>query len=490
MNKITQIVLVIFTLFVSSMPMCAQEIPGDSLFLGQTPPGNTPKIFTLPVTNGLRPCERIAITSDGKEIYYGELNTYPPTNYRIKCLKYLDNKWQESFNAFEGFTAPKLSVNDSILYLQDNNFYTFYSKRISTGWSVPVRLLSKNLRTHYFQKTNFNNSYASSYYEGSPTDGNLCKLITINQDTLLQSLGLPINSVKQENDFFIAADESYVFFSQNVNNGAGDIYLSFKKDNGGWTNPKKLGAPINKSGNNWEYGQFVTKNNTYLFFTSGGTSMGSYYTYWVKIDNIIDSLKKTNFCPYLNSQIPSQFIKIGNEFHYTVPHSTFIDDDGNNTLSYSAFISDGTPLPSWLSFDTLTRTFSGTPTNAATISVLVIAKDNAQEVISCTFDISVTIVNEIMNTETSEPKSINLYQNYPNPFNPTTTITYTLPKAGMVMLKVYNVLGSEVAVVVNGYNEKDNHSVTFDASQLSSGMYYYQLLCGNVSEMKKMIVLK
>ena len=255
------------------MSLYAQAIPTDSLYLGQTPPGNTPIVFNLPVTNGLRPCERIAITSDGKEIYYGELNTYPPTSYRVKCLKYFDNKWQGPFNVFEGFTAPKLSINDSILFLQNNLFYTYYSERTSTGWSVPVRLLAKNQRTHYFQKTNLNNSYASSYYEGSPTDGNLCKLITVNQDTILQSLGIPLNSSNQENDFFMAADESYVFFSKNATGGAGDIYLSFKKDGGGWTNPKNLGAPINKPGNSWEYGQFVSKDSKYLFFTSGGTSM-------------------------------------------------------------------------------------------------------------------------------------------------------------------------------------------------------------------------
>ena len=104
---------------------------------------------------------------------------------------------------------------------------------------MPAKLLSSNQRMHYFQRTNLNNSYASSYYEGSPTDGNISKVIVVNQDTILQSLGIPLNSSAQENDFYIAPDESYIFFSKNVTGGAGDIYLSFKKDNGRWTNPKK-----------------------------------------------------------------------------------------------------------------------------------------------------------------------------------------------------------------------------------------------------------
>jgi hypothetical protein len=490
MNKVIQIMLIVSMLFVSSLSLHAQTIPNDSLYLGQTPPGNTPKIFTLPVTSGLRPCERIAITSDGKEIYFGELNTYPPTNYRVKCLKYFGNKWQGPFNVFEGFTAPKLSVDDSILYVQNNNFFTFYSKRTITGWSVPVRLLAKNLRTHYFQKTDLNNSYASSYYEGSPANGDLSKLIIANQDTVLQSLGTPLNSLKQENDFFIAADESYVFFSQNVTNGAGDIYLSFKKDNGGWTNPKKLGAPINKSGYSWEYGQFVTKDNKYLFFTSGGTSMASYYTYWVKIDNIIDSLKHTNFSPYLNYQIPTQSVKVGNLFGYTVPDSTFVDDDGNNTLSFSATQNDGNPLPAWLSFDTLTQTFSGTPTSAANIRIKLSAKDSGNVIISCMFEINITTVSSIEKTKETLPKTLNLFQNFPNPFNPITTINYTLPKAGNVVLKVYNALGGEVATLVNNYKEMNHYSVEFDASHLSSGMYFYQLTCDGFNIIKKMIFMK
>ncbi len=120
----------LFTLFLSlliiiSSTLFAQEIPSDSLYLGQSPPGNNPKIFNLPLTSGHRACERIAITSDGKEIYYGELNTYPPSSYRIRCYKYQDNKWQGPFNVFEGYNAPSLSINDSIIYMQNNIFYTY-----------------------------------------------------------------------------------------------------------------------------------------------------------------------------------------------------------------------------------------------------------------------------------------------------------------------------------------------------------------------------
>jgi len=83
-----------------------------------------------------------------------------------------------------------------------------------------------------------------------------------------------------------------------------------------------------------------------------------------------------------------------------------------------------------------------------------------------------------------------LSQNYPNPFNPTTNISYTLPKAGNVTLKVYNALGQEVATLVNGHQRAQNYKVTFDASNLASGLYIYTLQTANFSQSKKMLLLK
>ena len=482
-------ILFLSMLIITSSTLFAQEIPSDSLYLGQTPPGNTPQIFNLPVSNGHRPCERVAITSDGKEIYYGELNTYPPSSYRIKCLKYQDDKWQGPFNVYEGYTAPKLSINDSIIYMQNNIFYTYFSIRTDSGWSVPIKLLSNNQRMHYFQRTNLNNAYASSYYEGSPTDGNISKVIVVNQDTILQSLGIPLNSSIQENDFFISANESYVLFSKNVTGGAGDIYLSFKKENDKWTNPKKLGAAINKPGYSWEYGEFVSEDGKYLFFTSGGTAMDSYFTYWVKIDNIIDSLRSTNFVPYLNQAIPNQSIDSSQSLNYTFPDSTFIDDDGNNTLTYSATLSSGIPLPAWLSFDPATRTFSGTPTETISISVTVKAVDSANISVSCTFSISI-VVTGIEESKYQIPESINLFQNYPNPFNPSTTIEFAIPKTGRYALSLYNALGELIKEISEKEYEPGYYKETFNATGLSSGIYIYRLTGNDSNIIRKMVLLR
>lgn len=88
------------------------------------------------------------------------------------------------------------------------------------------------------------------------------------------------------------------------------------------------------------------------------------------------------------------------------------------------------------------------------------------------------------------PAEFKLLQNYPNPFNPTTVISYTVPEKSNVTVKVYNILGVEVATLVNGEKEPGLHSVSFNAKGLSSGMYIYELNANGVKQSRKMIYIK
>ncbi|MCU7494430.1 MAG: T9SS type A sorting domain-containing protein [Ignavibacteria bacterium] len=88
------------------------------------------------------------------------------------------------------------------------------------------------------------------------------------------------------------------------------------------------------------------------------------------------------------------------------------------------------------------------------------------------------------------PKVYSLDQNYPNPFNPSTTIRYSLPENAMVSLKVYDVIGREVARLVNSEMKAGLHEVHFDASRLSSGLYFYQLSTDKFVQTKKMMLIK
>jgi hypothetical protein len=84
----------------------------------------------------------------------------------------------------------------------------------------------------------------------------------------------------------------------------------------------------------------------------------------------------------------------------------------------------------------------------------------------------------------------NLYQNFPNPFNPTTTIRYKLPRQSKVVIKIYNILGSEIMEVLNATKEAGTYEVEFNADILSSGTYIYRIVTDNFAESKKMTLLK
>ena len=81
-------------------------------------------------------------------------------------------------------------------------------------------------------------------------------------------------------------------------------------------------------------------------------------------------------------------------------------------------------------------------------------------------------------------------QNYPNPFNPVTHLEFGISKLGFVSLKVYDILGKEVKALVNEIRPAGTYSVSFDGSNLSSGVYYYRLESGSFTEVKRMVLLK
>jgi len=88
------------------------------------------------------------------------------------------------------------------------------------------------------------------------------------------------------------------------------------------------------------------------------------------------------------------------------------------------------------------------------------------------------------------PAAYSLKQNYPNPFNPITAIKFILPEDGMVQMKVYNILGNEVATILNSFYKAGEHTVNFNAADLSSGVYFYTIKSKNFTQTKKMMLLK
>ena len=100
------------------------------------------------------------------------------------------------------------------------------------------------------------------------------------------------------------------------------------------------------------------------------------------------------------------------------------------------------------------------------------------------------MITSVESVLSDPPLTFSLEQNYPNPFNPSTTIEFSLPKSELTTLKVYNILGKEVATLVSNKLNQGNHTYQFDGKNLASGVYYYQLVGGEYREVKKMILIK
>ena len=90
----------------------------------------------------------------------------------------------------------------------------------------------------------------------------------------------------------------------------------------------------------------------------------------------------------------------------------------------------------------------------------------------------------------SIPAKYELSQNHPNPFNPTTSIMYSIPKDGFVSLKIYDITGREIKTLVNEIKKAGYYSITLNASELSTGIYFYRVQTGNFFQTKRMVLIK
>jgi hypothetical protein len=118
---------------------------------------------------------------------------------------------------------------------------------------------------------------------------------------------------------------------------------------------------------------------------------------------------------------------------------------------------------------------------ASTQTVQGISFENGEIVLSSN---SVRLVNSNI------PKEFALYQNYPNPFNPSTIIKYSLPRTANVQVKIFDILGRELVILWNKEQQAGTYQITYNASTLSSGIYFYQLRAGDFLQTKKMLLLK
>jgi hypothetical protein len=373
------LITTVFSFVVS--PGFAQPMSKDNLYMGQTPPGSTPKVFPLFVNPGFFAAERIAISNNGREIYYSEIKSYYPIRgENIKRYTFDGEKWNGPFDLFSGY-APALSLTGDTMYFErkdlEKKSETYISVKTESGWDNPKRILINLNKAHYYQVTKKGNEYISSITGNGSGLNDWCKIVITGADTTASSLGRPINTSGENLDFFVSRDESFMIVTNRPQLG-----ISYRKSDGSWTNPRNFGPKIDFGLGSW--GPYVTSDNKYLFYSTGTKpDYSDVYVYWVRIDGVIDSMKHTNSGPYIKSLIINQAAAAGQPFTFTIPNNIFYDDDSNVPLLYSATLINDNPLPSWISFDPGTKTFSGTPSEAGDLIIKVIVTDNEKATAYC-----------------------------------------------------------------------------------------------------------
>ena len=396
MNKST-ILFIIGCLGICSILKAQENFwDGPKAYLGQTPPGNMPVKFAPQLINDTPyfSMDRCAFSPDGMEFYYCRNNTwFSSKDASIQVYKYDGNKWIGPTTLVRQFYAPSFAPGgDTLYFIGGGKGGVTLIHRDSNGWSGPETYLNRSYGMYDFMPTRSGNMYAASNINGSIRDFtcyDICIMPPVNSgDTTIHTLGKPLNTSGFDGDFFIAPDESYIVVSAKEHpDYECELFISYHKPDGTWTNPKSLGPRIN-NGLAHRWGEYVTPNNKYLFYSYGHGPQDC-AIYWVRFDDLLEDLRHSNFEPYVRDSITKQTARVKQAFSLSVRDDTFYDDDGNSTLSFSAISADDSPLPAWLTFDAKRKILSGIPQQPGTYLIKITATDNAGATAICTFTVTV-----------------------------------------------------------------------------------------------------
>ena len=246
---------------------------------------------------------------------------------------------------------------------------------------------------------------------------------------------------------------------------------------------------MNQDSSRWIIGSSTLDISIFLpnVIIGGTTHQGVPYSADYKI-TVFDHIVDTSSIAFGAPAIPMMFT-VQNETNNRRAEIVYFDPDNNRTISRSDVIyilepdNQGNPQFVWaIGFSGSTNTI---PPQPGDMYILKTFKTLTHQDI---YELNSTVAIQ----RTLDDKQIPdyaLYQNYPNPFNPTTIIEFALRSSGFVTLKIYNILGEEVATLVSKKLDAGRYKYEWDASSVASGVYLYTIQAGNYIEAKKMVIL-
>ena len=402
-----------------------------------------------------------------------------------------------------------------------------YSKDVNCNGSALDNITALSSGTTYNSSMplplNIRYTWITSNYNGSNQDGLVdlarqslysgASITPQSADTLL----LTINHIDEPNDvqaiirgidepaqntfaYELPIDQlvkGYITFGMNWNNNDKDVFKIVPDKNGNMeitlTNSTSgtdslivykgitlVDKTVLVNGTNKLTVNNVEQNETYyatVIGTAGGTTWQHPYSLMISyllsaptppIATEATSVTQTTFNANWGSVsgATGYYLDVANDLLFTSIVGGFNNKDVSNVTTYSVA---GLAANATFYYRVRAYNTSGTSNSSNTITVNLL-----------------TDVENILGI----PVEYKLYQNYPNPFNPATVISYQLPAACYVELKIYGLLGNEVALLINKQQEAGIYNTKFDASRLPSGIYFYRLTAGNFSSVKKLVLLK
>ena len=270
-------------------------------------------------------------------------------------------------------------------------------------------------------------------------------------------------------DIFVGDLSGNIYLHMQTQNGFVSAQSGISKNFGGFSVPRLIDIDFDN-----DLDLVVGNEDGDLFFFENQGSIDS--AKWVERTEVFESISISggNAVPYL-ADIDNDGdydLFVGNLFGDIKFYEFTENGWKENSSAYSEIFVDQNASPSLADLD-----------DDGDYDLIV---GNYEGTFSYYRNLSVTSVDEISIT----PTNFELRQNYPNPFNPTTSIEYSLPSNEYVSLKVYDILGNEVASLVDEQKTAGTYKVSFNASNLSSGVYLYKLLTGSNTQIKKMILLR
>ncbi len=274
---------------------------GFSPYLGEEPPGLTPKVFAPGIISTDEFEFGSVFSKDGKTFYYAvDLGGY----YEIRTSTFKNGKWTDPKvllgDGKYTYNDPMLNPEEDRLYFISNRPLSgkgerkdvdiWYVEKTKRGWSDPINVgepINTGRNEYYISFTSEGDMYFSSEKDDQGLKGNfnIYKSSQIKGE-FQEAVMLPkeINGRAYEADVFIAPDESYIIFAAQRRSslGSGDLYISFKNEDGLWTQSKNMGPQINNETN--QFCPFVTADGKYLFYSGRGN------IYWVST-GIFEQLK-------------------------------------------------------------------------------------------------------------------------------------------------------------------------------------------------------